>query len=372
MGQGVAGLAVALAGIFTALTSADNEPCLSVGDDSFTRLEVANSHLEGTHSGGRGLGSSSSACSDYTIDWGTLVYFALGASILLMCFVTYPLFQRLPVALFYTRLGKGATALEDAEHMDSDAEGLNSHDMNSSWGSFDDKGKIVGTSVGPSVRELSLETPTFQLSAEKNLLPDHEAETMGEMLEQDEAGVKGKVMHGIRSRLAPIARYTFTVFFCLMVSLSVFPGATSGVLSSRRCEPGRSRFFAKDIFTLFSFVSYNTFDFLGRLTAGVVVLIPNRWLPTAAVVRLVFIPLILLCRSDNSRLPALLLSDIYPLTIVPALGLSNGYFTTLATIAGTRHGPWAGTAMALFTVGGCFTGSLLSFLVLYISTGSFT
>ncbi|CAM9583343.1 unnamed protein product, partial [Sphacelaria rigidula] len=106
----------------------------------------------------------------------------------------------------------------------------------------------------------------------------------------------------------PISRCAFCVFFCFTVSISLYPATTSEIVSTRRCTPGRARFFSEDTFMLFSFVSYNAFDFLGRLVAGYTglsfsllgALSVERWLLPAAVCRIVFIPLLLACRTTGS------------------------------------------------------------------------
>ncbi|CAM9876841.1 unnamed protein product, partial [Ectocarpus sp. 12 AP-2014] len=92
------------------------------------------------------------------------------------------------------------------------------------------------------------------------------------------------------------------------------------------------------------------------------------WLPTASVSRLVFVPLMLACRSEHSRFRDWLSADVFPLTLMPLFAFTNGYVGSLSMMAGSQLGAWAGTAMVLFLSGGLLAGSLLSFLVLFAST----
>ncbi|CAN0475789.1 unnamed protein product, partial [Scytosiphon promiscuus] len=177
-------------------------------------------------------------------------------------------------------------------------------------------------------------------------------------------------LNGFRAKLAPVSRYAFAVFFVFTVTLSVFPGATSEIESSRRCQPGRPRFFAGDVFTLFSFVSFNAFDLLGRVAAGAPVVLPKAWLPAASLSRIVFIPLLLSCRSQHSRFRYWLSADAFPLSIMPAFAFTNGYVSSLSMMAGSQSGAWAGTAMVLCLSAGLFAGASLSFLVFFASTKS--
>lgn len=192
-----------------------------------------------------------------------------------------------------------------------------------------------------------------------------------------------------RNKLAPISRYGFSVFFCFVVSISMYPAATSEIISRRRCSPGSSRFFSDDIFTLFSFVSYNAFDLLGRLavsggTGGVgnsdgivakIVVIPESWLPLAALSRLALAPLLLACRTTRSSQNLLMgpwgwlrswmsSSDIFPLTVIPLFGFTNGFLVSLSMMGGSQRGAWAGAAMVVCLSFGLLVGSLMSFVVL--------
>eukprot|EP00903_Cladosiphon_okamuranus_P010937 g10329.t1 len=399
-GQGLAGLAVALAGIFTTLAGPDDQSCIvdptstftssrdsssssssssSSRDDAFTDHQPARQAGALTLDGsGSPLGSSS--CVAYTRDWGTLVYFSVAVVVLLACMLTYPLLERLPVIAFYTRGGddEDGTALES----------VNGGDVHRVGGAKDDgwlgvgSSAVVSSSSSPTgsssmYRRLVDDTPPLQLLALDKSLSDSDAyETRGEGEGPKADGlvavnvVTATGVDGLRARLAPFYRYAFAVFMVFTVTLSVFPGATSRIVSSRKCQPGRSRFFAEDVFVMFSFVSFNWFDFCGRLAAGFKRALPYAWLPPASLSRFGFIPLLLACRSENSRFPSWLSADVFPLVLMPLFAFTNGYVGTLSMMAGSQKGAWAGTAMVLFLNGGLLAGSLLSFAVLSANTVS--
>ncbi|CAM9516922.1 unnamed protein product [Ectocarpus fasciculatus] len=389
-GQGLAGLAVALAGLFTTLAGPDDEACIADLDDTIATVRDSGStggsadvlterHLARQATAQRAsdvdpfLGSS---CAAYARDWSTFVYFGIAVVVLLGCILTYPLLRRLPFTSFYinTAVGLGDGCDEDGVSVGHVREG------NADGGGADDDGWLgVGRAAVTSSTTSPTGTSMYRRLVDKPLsdctMPDAGGERDGAQKRGSATIVNGgsyvgsdTPVDGLRSRLAPISSYAFAVFLVFTVTLSVFPGATSDIVSSRRCESGRSRFFAGDVFVMFSFVSFNAFDLLGRLVAGLAVALPYAWLPTASVSRLVFVPLLLACRSEHSRFRDWLSADVYPLTLMPLFAFTNGYVGSLSMMAGSQLGAWAGTAMVLFLSGGLLAGSLLSFLVLFAST----
>ena len=372
-GQGLAGLAVALAGLFTTLVGPDDQSCIPYRDQS----DATNAHLV-QNMGGDVTTVPAPSCAAYTRDWGTLVYFAIAVVVLLGCLVTYPLLQRLPVTIFYTCAidnfdGMSAFMDDVASKGDIKVNSIGGGD----WLTGSSSTVQSNTNMQSSMSMRLVEAPPLRLLPVDQALSDSAVhqEPQERDLVIDSHSDKGTVnvltnsFGGIQSKLAPILSYGFSVFFVFMVTLSVFPGATSLIVSSRQCRPGRARFFASDVFLLFSFVSFNAFDFLGRLAAGLSVVLPAKWLPAASVCRIVFVPLFLACRSENSRFPYhWLWADAFPLSIMPIFAFTNGYFGSLSMMAGSQKGAWAGTTMVLFLSGGLLAGSLLSFLVVFAST----
>ena len=377
VGQALAGLTVSLSGLFTTLAGPDDQSCIvDLVKDTAISLETISSGADGWQAPDD---SPLSSCSAYTRDWSTLVYFGVAAVLLLGCKLTYPHLARLPLTTYYCG---GEVAVVDNGGVESTEKG--DMDRASSTGRWLGTGRPTAVSspaVGPkesSMYRRVVESPPLRLLSLDKLLSDatayDEVEVRGGQQADRLVAVSSiettSGVGGIRSRLTPISRYAFTVFVSSVITLSVFPGATSEIVSSRKCEPGRSRFFAGDVFVMFSFVSFNAFDVLGRVAAGLSLGLPDRWLPTAAVSRLMFVPLFLACSSENSRFPNWLSADVFPLVLMPLFSFTNGYLCSVSMMAGSQKGGWAGTAMVLFLNAGLVAGSLLSFVVLFATAES--
>lgn len=377
-GQGLAGLAVSLAGLFTALTGADDQSCIS-GFDHPANASRRRADLFTDHDLVQALEAPlESSCMAYTRDWSTVVYFSIAVVVLLGCMLSYPVLERLPLTTFYA--GAASNGVEQVgvqNTSEGDCDGENSGDSGGG-GWLAGRRATIAPSVSPgsSMYRRLVETPPVPLLPIGKPLSNARAfdKEEDEERRREDVAVYNELatttLDGFRAKLAPVSRYAFAVFFAFTVTLSVFPGATSEIESSRRCQPGRSRFFAGDIFSLFSFVSFNAFDLLGRVAAGAPVALPKAWLPAASMLRIIFIPLLLSCRSQHSRFQYWLSADAFPLSIMPAFAFTNGYVSSLSMMAGSQSGAWAGTAMVLCLSAGLLAGSSLSFLVLFASTKS--
>ena len=388
-GQGLAGLTVSLAGLFTTLAGPDDKSCI-VGAEKNAAVERDMSSRRADafgdpHPAGQVALDSladipQSSCSAYARDWSTLVYFGVAVVVLLGCMLTYPLLARLPVTKFYSRSDEdGAvmdgTGAEAAQEGDMGGKGI----TDDTWLRIG-RSAVVSSSTSPTgsamYRRL-MESPPLPLLSQDEPLSDSATHETVEGMKRQMAdrpmavGIEtSSGLGGIRSKLEPISRYAFAVCMVFVVTLSVFPGATSEIVSSRKCERGRSRFFAGDVFVMFSFVSFNAFDLLGRVATGLALVLPSEWLPAASVSRLMFVPLFLACRSENSRFPNWFPADVFPLVLMPLFAFTNGYVGSLSMMAGSQKGAWAGTAMVLFLNAGLLAGSLLSFVVLFATAES--
>lgn len=382
-GQGLAGLSVALAGLFTTLAGPDDHSCIIDVGETTTTARYSNSSKAGAFTdrhpatGARALGDISlgSSCTTYTRDWSTLVYFGVAVVVLLGCMLTYPILERLPLTAFFT---SGGDENDPCADIASESNFVGENSVDDGWLGVGRSAVVSSSSPTTSsmyrrlvdaqpLRLLPLDTTLSDSAACDERREGEHPKTGGSAAVNIPTAV---AVGGMHARLAPISRYAFAVFMVFTVTLSVFPGATSEIVSSRQCEPGRSRFFAGDVFVMFSFVSFNAFDLIGRLAAGLTFTLPRAWLPTASVSRLVFVPLLLACRSEHSRFRNWLTADVFPLTLMPLFAVTNGYVSSLSMMAGSQKGAWAGTAMVLFLSGGLLAGSLLSFVVLYVSTES--
>uniref|UniRef100_A0A1I8JME0 Equilibrative nucleoside transporter 3 n=1 Tax=Macrostomum lignano TaxID=282301 RepID=A0A1I8JME0_9PLAT len=158
-------------------------------------------------------------------------------------------------------------------------------------------------------------------------------------------------------------------FAVLTITLTLYPALLSSL--SPMAEP----------WLLYSplccFLVYNTFDLFGRfLTAAAPT--PgacgraNFSLITLALLRLLFVPLFLMCNyslgGEQRRLmPVYFAWDWTPPLLVSAFGLSNGYLFTLCFMRASEQAPTHlaeshGAVMSMCAVVGSSTGSALSFL----------
>lgn len=157
------------------------------------------------------------------------------------------------------------------------------------------------------------------------------------------------------------------VFLCFAVTM-VFPVFTQAILSVQ--DPSTApRLFQRASFIPLAFLLWNAGDLVGRLLT----LMPQlrltqypRFLFTFSLLRLVFIPLYLLCNVRGRG--AAVESDAFYLIIVQFLfGLSNGWLGSNCMMGAVE---WvdvdereaAGGFMGLMLVAGLTVGSLLSFL----------
>lgn len=183
---------------------------------------------------------------------------------------------------------------------------------------------------------------------------------------QEEAEAERKVV-GMWTLFKKLRFLSLAVFLCFLVTM-FFPIFTQQILSVRDQE-GAPRLLRPACFIPLAFLLWNLGDLFGRLLTGVsrlnLVLWP-RTLFLLSILRLVFIPLYLLCNVRGRG--AAIQSDAFYLIIVQFLfGLSNGYIGSSCMMGA---GVWvekdereaAGGFMGLMLVGGLTVGSLLSFL----------
>ena len=198
-----------------------------------------------------------------------------------------------------------------------------------------------------------------------------------------------------------IWRNCLSVCLCFAVTLSVFPGVTSEILSSsnldnKRCPANISRFFGAGVWQSVFFLLFNGGDTIGRLLAALKQCVPKKYVFVVSLSRVVFIPLFLMCNvvattptvTPNSTahgehmLPMLhdggvlgqhvdprlgfFSADYWPIVFMCLMSVSNGYVASLEMMNGPGLVPdgqqsRAGTIMAFFLVLGLVLGSVGSF-----------
>ena len=160
---------------------------------------------------------------------------------------------------------------------------------------------------------------------------------------------------------------SMAVFLCFAVTM-FFPIFTQKILSVRPQDTA-PRLFQPSCFIPLAFMLWNTGDLVGRLLTGIPQLTLVHWPRTLfmlSALRLVFIPLYLLCNVRGQG--AAVSSDaFYLITVQFLFGLTNGFVGSSCMMGA---GEWveneereaAGGFMSLMLVGGLTTGSLMSFL----------
>ncbi|KAL8848206.1 MAG: hypothetical protein Q9221_006775 [Calogaya cf. arnoldii] len=160
---------------------------------------------------------------------------------------------------------------------------------------------------------------------------------------------------------------SMAVFLCFAVTM-FFPIFTQGILSVRP-QDSAPRLFKPACFIPLAFLLWNTGDLVGRLLTGIPQLALVRWPRTLlllSVLRLVFIPMYLLCNVRGQG--AAISSDAFYLIVVQFLfGLTNGYIGSSCMMGAgesveKEEREAAGSFMGLMLAGGLSAGSLLSFL----------
>ena len=160
------------------------------------------------------------------------------------------------------------------------------------------------------------------------------------------------------------------VFINFGVTMLVFPVFTQKIQSVR--EPvAAPRLFQPACFVPLAFLFWNAGDLMGRL----IPLVPKiaasvkypRTIFTITILRIVFIPLYLLC-NINGRGTGIHSDAFYLLIVQFPFGLSNGFVGSICMMGAshwvaTHEREAAGELMVFMLVGGCAFGSLLSFLI---------
>jgi solute carrier family 29 (equilibrative nucleoside transporter), member 1/2/3 len=339
-GQGLAGLVVALASLLTTVSGpAAPRPadCIPAADFS----------LDTTATTAAAAAAAAAVCTPYVVDSSTAAYFGVATGTLTACAAAFVLLERLPYSehcLAVLAQRAPTTAAAASAHRNGGDDLVSP--LNGGFSDYEDD-DVTDSTIYSSTSSSS--------SSRKWYSPPAAA----------------------AAALASVRPLAYSVCAVFAVTLAVFPSTTAKIISQSSCDPAAPRF-RRDLFTPFSFVVFNAADLGGRCLSGV----QYSWLqlrtgalPVCTVTRLAFVPLLLLCRVDGSRLGTLLHNDAWPILLVLLFGLSNGYLSSKCMMAGPACAPpalkeTAGTVMVLFLSLGLLLGSLLSFLVLLISTGS--
>ncbi|XP_026027807.1 equilibrative nucleoside transporter 2-like [Astatotilapia calliptera] len=149
------------------------------------------------------------------------------------------------------------------------------------------------------------------------------------------------------------------------VTLSVFPVITVRV----RTVYDNAEW--DNVFTcVCCFIVFNVMDLAGRTTPYIVQWPSkeSRWFPAVVFSRLVFIPLVMLCNVQDSKLTAVFRHDCAFVVIMALFAFSNGYLASLCMayapqLVRCKDCETAGSLMTFFLVLGLAVGASFSFLL---------
>ncbi|XP_029526122.1 equilibrative nucleoside transporter 2-like isoform X2 [Oncorhynchus nerka] len=173
-----------------------------------------------------------------------------------------------------------------------------------------------------------------------------------------------------RSSVLAVFKKVWVMALCvtcvLAVTLSVFPAVTVKVKSVYGNKEWDRYFLC-----VCCFIVFNVMDLIGRSVTSMVQWPSkrSRLFPVLVVSRVVFIPLIMLCKTDNRQyLPVLFSHDVAFVAIMTLFAVSNGYLICLCMsyapqLVRSKDCETAGALMTFFLALGLSLGAALSFLL---------
>lgn len=162
----------------------------------------------------------------------------------------------------------------------------------------------------------------------------------------------------------------FTVAFVFVVTLMIFPSITSMIKSIHR-HPSASRFFDDDIFVAMHFLIFNIGDWVGRILPLYISTFNPSVLLVFAGLRVLFIPLFLVCNvvAAERNMPLLIRSDGAYFVLLGLFSVTSGWICSLTMMAAPQQ-PFlrssaekslVGSLMSFSLVVGLAIGGSLSF-----------
>ncbi|KAM4772346.1 equilibrative nucleoside transporter 1 [Rhinophrynus dorsalis] len=210
-----------------------------------------------------------------------------------------------------------------------------------------------------SLRDSSKNSPSTELEINKDLLKN------GENAVETRSPESGK--QSIINILKKIWMMALSVCLVFTVTIGIFPSVTADVKST---IAGKSKW---DIYFIpvSCFLLFNLFDWAGRSITALCMWPgkDSKILPLMVAVRLVFLPLFMLCNVyPRTYLPVYLAHDAWYICIMIVFALSNGYLASLCMCFGPKkvdvhEAETAGAIMAFFLSLGLALGAGFSFLL---------
>uniref|UniRef100_A0A7S3GAK3 Uncharacterized protein n=1 Tax=Palpitomonas bilix TaxID=652834 RepID=A0A7S3GAK3_9EUKA len=257
-----------------------------------------------------------------------LLYFGVGALVLVLCIILFFVFQRLPIVRYYRSDQDGR--VEDEE------EGTNGRK----------RGKEMGEQGGEEEEEeVAYNEYKSPAAAEKVVLAVSDSAGNGQGGE-DEFGMEEK--KGFKHTLFKYLKRVGTVFWVVKVpfilvfitftiTISLFPGLTSVI------KPQNSTVFVGDDASWFPVIlvaAFQVFDFIGRMITKLPILTNYVVFPPSerhgyayaslfGLSRVVFVPIFIFFVH-----PRLIVGDVAAIATVSAFALSNGYIGSVTMMMG--------------------------------------
>lgn len=264
----------------------------------------------------------------------TMVYFLVAVFILLFCILGYLVLERLPFVHHYQNQAKQRYDFHNTPKPN--------------------KSPVYSTSSHLSTSE----DLTIQTSVTDPLLPQ-EHPTLN--------WAESKVV------LSKVAYHAAAVFMIFLVTLCPFPAVSQQITPVTNSSV--NRFFDPTVYQTFSFMNFNTCDFIGRLLAGLVPITTGTGfqLLILSILRWGFVACFIVNKHQDGTFhpvrPAedgVILTDIWPILTMIGFALTNGLICSLAMMRAPRRVQahemsTTGTMMSFFMMGGLLGGSLLSF-----------
>lgn len=307
-------------------------------------------------------------CSEYSeTDWAVFAYFFAGCCVLTLCLVGYSIIQRSKPRINNGGGDSSNTIQEETQIQDnrpSDTEPLTAGGIEGS-ASTGREDYRYGTKNSATLQPQGNEpgsTPEEWNNDIGNMMVDSE--------DHDGAGEEPTITVKVASIVLAPASCVFLVF---TVTLALFPSWISQLKSTYQCK-SHFRLF-NDLYIPGSFVAFNAGDLMGRLLAEKVS--TERFpqfsmvLVVAALCRVVFFPLFLLCLNDHQyqHWAVVIPSDLYSAVVQTTFALSNGLLVSCSFMHASNlvghnnpdHQEKASEIMTFAVFLGLLSGSLLSF-----------
>eukprot|EP01038_Epipyxis_sp_PR26KG_P014708 gene14708-19768_t len=358
-GSGLGGLIVSVSAILTSFAKTTNNFC---DDDTTT--------------------SSTTDCA-FFVDFSALAYFLIATIILLTCITAFMYAIKHPFTLYYvaragngsgTKLNESSTTIMNPfieEPFNEREKAVYNSKFDDSKSSFNIK---YNADNSPGQLQRSL-TSTYSANGDRILSKDH---VMSNHIDdQPQLETYEKIWNVYKYIWVP----SLSVWYTFTVTIGIFPSLIVLIESIDKCKNNETKNrFSNDLFVPIMFLLFNLFDFVGRVAGGIpycTVLFNNSNIWMLSVARTVFFPLFLLCNVSNSQLPKVFNSDAFPIIFMILFAFSNGFVATCSMILGAititdaRDSALAGTIMIFSLTVGLFFGACFSFLLVYVSQGSF-